>query len=447
MNKLKQLLIGLSILMFLAMPLMAAGQSEAKAAAQPKSVEVWAISNPNETIIKAFDEAGAKFQEKTGIEVKYIRIPTNDFNTKLVTSISAGVYPDMIIWNTAPGIAFSSTNMVQPMDAVIAEIGEDKFGEGALKMFTSNGVLLEAPFLVRPAGLHARKSWLEKAGYDTTLKQDANGNYYMEGLKTWEDILVAGKKITDIPNGKYGLGFGYSRKAFGDSAGFVFSILSSHGARVLDDNNKVVVNTPQMRAAIDYMKRFWESGAVPAASTTWDGNSNNQFFITGDLGIALNSNSIAAKLNNETAVKPDDLIMIPMPSGPVGSYVQANPESITVFKTKNLDSAMEYAKYLLSAETQIEMFKTMGFGYYSPLRKDVMANELFNSLSDNEKVLMSDSAKAVGASFPGEPDARLSALYSSFFYDDILSRIAVDNWSVDQIVAEMEKKAKEALFD
>ena len=87
MNKLKQLLIGFSILMFLAMPLMAAGQSEAKAAAQPKSVEVWAISNPNETIIKAFDEAGAKFQEKTGIEVKYIRIPTNDFNTKVKSAV------------------------------------------------------------------------------------------------------------------------------------------------------------------------------------------------------------------------------------------------------------------------------------------------------------------------------------------------------------------------
>jgi len=447
MNKLAKLLMGSLVLLILATPLMAAGQGESKVSTEKKSVEVWAISNPNETIIRAFDEAGAKFQEMTGIEVKYIRIPTNDFNTKLVTSISAGVYPDMIIWNTAPGIAFSSTNMVQPMDTLIKEIGVEKFGEGSLKMFTSNGVLLEAPFLVRPAGLHARKSWLEKAGYDTTLKQDAQGNYYFEGLRTWEDVLNAGKKITDVANGKYGLGFGYSRKAFGDSAGFVFSIISAYGARVLDDNNKVVVNTPEMRAAIDYMKRFWESGAVPAASTTWDGNSNNQFFITGDLGIVLNSNSIAAKLNNETSVKPDDLVMIPIPSGPAGSYVQANPESITVFKTKNLNNAMEYAKYLLSAETQIEMFKTMGFGYYSPLRKDVMNNPLFDSLSDNEKVLMGDSAKAVGASFPGEPDARLSALYSSFFYDDILSRIAVDKWSVDQIVTEMEKKAKEALFD
>lgn len=445
MKTYKKIFIGLAALLALAMPLTAAGQKEASDA--KKSVEVWAISNPNETIIQAFNQAGAKFEEETGIEVKYIRIPTNDFNTKLVTSISAGVYPDMIIWNTAPGIAFGSTNMVEPMDELIEEIGREYFGEGVLKMFTAGGTLYEAPFLVRPAGIHARRSWLENAGYDTTLRTDAENNYYIEGLETWEDLIVAGKKVTDIENGKYGLGFGFSRKAFGDSAGFVFSVLSSYGAHVIDENDNIVVDSPEMREALGYLKRFWASGAVPAASTTWDGNSNNQFFIGGDIGFCLNSNSIMAKLNENTATKPDDLLMVPIPSGPAGSYVQANPESITLFRTENLESAKEYAKYLLSAETQIEMFEIMGFGYYSPLRKDVMENPLFDSLSDNEKVLMADSAKAVGASFPGEPDARLTALYNSFFYDDILSRIAVDNWSVDRIIDELEKKAKEALFD
>ncbi|WP_320128826.1 extracellular solute-binding protein [uncultured Sphaerochaeta sp.] len=447
MKKVKTLLLGFVITVFCIFPAFTNGQNENKAAAEPKSVEVWAISNPNETIIKAFDEAAVNFETKTGIKVNYIRIPTNDFHTKLVTSISAGVFPDMIIWNTAPGIEFSSTKMVEPMNDMVSEIGREKFGEGTLKMFTIGDTLYEAPFLVRPAGIHARKSWLEKAGYDVTLKTDPKTGYYMEGLRTWQDLLVAGKKMTDIPNGKYGLGFAFSRKAFGDSAAFAFSIISSFGGSVLNANGKVDVDTPQMRAAIKYLQDVWNSGAVPAACTTWDGNANNQYFITGDIGICMNSNSISAKLNDSTNVKPDDLVMIPVPSGPAGSYIQANPESITIFKTKNLEATKEYARYLLSEDTQIEMFKTMGFGYYSPLRKDVMANPLFDSLSSNEKVLMADASKAIGASFPGEPDARLSSLYSAFFYDDILSRIAVDGWSVDQIINEMGKKANEALFD
>lgn len=428
------------------------GSSEAAPAAQeegklPASIDVWCINNPNEKIIQAYDDAGKAFEEKTGVKVNYVRTPTNDFHTKLVTSISAGVYPDVIIWNSAPGIEFSSTGMVVPMDDVVDEIGRDEFSEGTLKMFTVDGKLLEAPFMVRPAGIHARKDWLEAAGYDTTLKTDADGQYYIEGIRTWDDLLEAGKKITDADNGKYGLGFGYSRKAFGDSAGFVFSVYASYGAKIIDDEGNICIDSKEMRDVIDYLRRMWESGAVPAAATTWDGNSNNNYFIGGDIGICLNSNSIAAKLNDTTGCKPEDLLMIPMPEGPNGSYVEASPESITVFNTKNVAGAKEFAKYMLQTETQVQMFKTMGFGYYSPLKKSTAADPLFANLSDNEKVLMQNSRHAVGPSFPGEPNAKLSALYSAFFFDDILSHIAVDGWTDDQIIADLEKKAEETLFD
>ena len=239
-----------------------------------------------------------------------------------------------------------------------------------------------------------------------------------------------------------------SRKAFGDSAGFCFSVIASFGGRILDDEGNLDIDTPEMRAAIQYLIDIWNSGAVPSAATTWDGNSNNQFFLTGDIGIVCNSNSIMGKLNAESAVKPEQLVMLPLPKGPTGhGYQQATPESITMFETKNVESAEEFVKYLLSTETQLKMFETMGFGYYSPLKKDVINDPMFADLSDNEKVLLNSGDQYISASFPGEPDARLTQLYSAFFYDDILSHIAVDGWNVDQIIDEMEKTASEMLFD
>lgn len=449
----KKLFAVLAISLLSAVMLFAAGQKETAkevstgVAKMPDSIDVWAINNPSELIIKAYDDAAAAFTAESGIKVNFIRIPTNDFHTKLVTSISAGVYPDMIIWNSSPGVEFSSTGKVVPMDNLVNEIGRNEFGEGALKMYTVKGTLLEVPFLVRPAGLHARKDLLQKAGYDTTYKVDADGNYYLEGLKTWDDMIAAGKKMNDPANGKYGLGFAFSRKAFGDSAGFAFLILADNGARVLGEDGKVSVDTPEFRAGLDQIRRFWESGAVPEAATTWDGGSNNQFFIAGDLGMCFNSNSIAGKLKDTTAVKPDQLIQIPVPTGPAGSYCTGNPESLTVFDTPAKAGAMAFVKYLLKPETQVSMFKTMQFGYYSPLMKSVQKDPLFQSLSDNEKVLMQNAAKTIAVSFPSEPDARLTALYSAFFYDDILSHIAVDGWSNDKIIEDCVKKANEALFD
>ena len=442
----KKLLTALLIGLVVMSTIFAGGASETSSSA-PKSIEVWMIANPDEKIINTFDQIGADFTAKTGIEVQYVRTPTNDFHTKLITSVSAGIYPDLIIWNSAPGVEFCSTGMVESMDWLIEEVGRDQFGEGAIKMFTVDGTLYEVPFMVRPAGLHARKDLLEKAGYDLTLKTDANGKYYIENLETYEDILNAALKINDPLNGKFGLGLGYSRKAFGDSAGFCFSVLVSYGARIIDNEGNLVIDTPEMRNALDYQRKVWKSGAVPEAATTWDGNSNNQFFIAGDMGMVINSNSIMGKLNDKSAVKPENLVILPLPKGTAGAYMQANPESITVFKTKNVDASKEFAKYLLQTDVQLKMFETMGFGYYSPLKKDVMNNPMFDSLSANEKVLLHSGDQYVGSCFPGEPNAKLSALYASYLYDDILSRIAVDNWSNDQIIKEMEQKAKEMLFD
>jgi ABC-type glycerol-3-phosphate transport system substrate-binding protein len=418
------------------------------AAAEEKSIEVWMISNPSESILKAFDDAAADFAAATGIKVNYVRIATNDFHTKLVTNISAKMYPDMVIWNTTPGIEFFKTGIVAPVDDLADEVGRDKYAESVLKMFTIDGALYEIPLLMRPAGLHVRKSWMEKAGYDTVLKTDENGKYYYEGLRTWDDVLGLGKKLTDAANGKYGLGFQYSRLGFGDSAGNMLGILFSFGASLIDENNQSAINSPEAIAAFDYVKRVWDSGAVPSAATTWDGNANNQYFIQGDIGIVNNSNSILGKLGADTAFGPDDVIILPNPEGPAGlALCSGSPDTITLFKTAKLDDAREYAKYLLKLDTQVKMFETMGFGYYSPVRTDVQAAPLFANLSDNEKVFMQNTLGASSPSYPGQPDARVAALYSSFILDDAMSHIAVDGWTPQQVVEDMEAKVKEALED
>ena len=442
----KKLIVVFSILAAVTFSVFANGADDKSAA--EKSITVWMINNPVEKIIKAFDAVAVDFENETGIKVSYIRTPTNDFHTRLVTSISAGAYPDVIIWNSQPGIEFSSTGAVVTVDDVIAQAGKEHFGAGVLQSYMIKNKIYEIPFLARPAGIHARKSWLEAAGYSTELKTDKNGNFYMEGLRTWEDIVQAGIKITKASEGKYGLGFGYSRKAFGDSAGFAFSVNASYGGRILDKNGKVAINSRETIAALRFMQNMWKSGALPAACTTWDGNSNNQFFIGGDIGIVFNSNSILAKLNDKTTVKASDVIIIPFPIGSAGrSFMEASPETISIFKTAKVNYAKQFASYLIKPDTQIKMFRTMGFGYYSPLRADVMNNAIFSSLSQNEKVFMRDTMKAVGPSFPSDADSRLTALYSSFLFDDALSRIAVDGWSPEQVADEMEKKVKEAIED
>ncbi len=444
MKRLKSVMTFLLICLS-AMSVFAAGQQDGSGSA--KKVEVWMINSPVAEIIQAFDEVAVAFEEETGIAVEYIRIPTNDFHTKLTTSLSAGVYPDMIIWNSSPGVQFENTGLISPVDDVVDKAGRDLFGEASLRMFTVNGKLMEIPFMVRPGGIHARKDWLDAAGYDTEPKKDSNGIIYYEGLRTWEDLLQAGMAMNDPSNGKYGMGFPYSRKGFGDSASFLFSVMACYGASLVDEEGNINIDTPKAVEALSYVKKIWDSGVVPAAATTWDGGSNNQFFIGGDIGIVYNSNSIMGKLNDTTGAGPEDLLIVPFPAGPEGANLGAGPESITIFNKKDTSAARTFAEYLLKEDTQVSMFKTMGFGYYSPLKKDVMENDLFSDLDINQQVLMQDSMKVSGVNYMAEPDGRLNALYSSFIFDDALSRIAVDGWDPVRVAAEMASKVDEALND
>jgi len=422
--------------------------SASMAFAAGESIEVWMISNPVPEIIKAFDTAAANFEAATGVKVNYVRVPTNDFHTKLITSLSAKQYPDVVIWNIHPGLEFQATGAVVPVDDVVSSLGKDLFSDTLLKSCSSGGKLYEIPFLARPSGLHVRKDWLKKAGYDTTLYKDAKGIYYVKGLRTWEDVLEAGKKMTDKAAGKYGLGFQFSRKGFGDSAAFALNVLFSYGGSLLDAQGNVAINAKAAIDAFTFIKKMWDSGAVPAAATTWDGNSNNQYFIKGDIGIVSNSNSIMAKLTADTGAKPEDLLIVPYPSGPNGvSRMWNNPETITIFKTSRLDASKKFARYLIDAKTQVQMFKIMNFGYYSPLRTDVMDDPLFDSLSDNERVMMQDSTKITDASYPAEPNGKINALINAYVMDDALSRIAVDGWTPQQVVKELEQKIKSALED
>lgn len=413
-----------------------------------ESIEVWMISNPVPEIIQAFNDAATNFEVSTGIKVNYVRIPTNDFHTKLVTNLSAKQYPDLVIWNIHPGVEFQATGAVATVDDVVSSVGRKLFAESALKGGSVGGKLYEIPFLTRPAGLHMRKDWLEKAGYDTKLYKDADGSYYIKGLRTWEEVLTAGIKMTDKAAGRYGMGFQYSRKGFGDSAAFALSLLFSYGGSLLDSQGKVAINSPQAIEAFAFLKKIWDSGALPAACTTWDGNANNQYFIKGDIGIVYNSNSIMAKLTADTGTKPNDLVIVPYPTGPRGgSMIWSNPETITIFKTAKLDASKKFARYLADAKTQVQMFKTMGFGYYSPLRPDVMSDPIFNSLSANERVMMQDSTKITDASYPSEPNGKINALINAYAMDDALSRIAVDGWTPQQVAKELEQKIKDALED
>lgn len=410
-------------------------------------IEVWMIHHPNKEVMDAFDEAGMAFQKQTGITVNYVRIPTSDFHTKLVTSIAAKQYPAMVIWNITAGLEFSESGIVHEVSGVIDQIGRENFGEEQLKMFqVPAGKQWEIPFLARLAGFHYRKDWLEEAGLNPEPVKDADGNLIVEAYNTWDDVLETSKKLTG--DERYGAGFQLNRAGFGDSKDFAMMLIMAYGGHILDpESGDVVINSPETIAALSFLKKMIDSGIMPEGVTTWDGYANNLYFSNGTVGLVWNSNSILPKLTDEDDAKKENVGIAVPPAGPAGRRCVAAPETITIFETDAVEAAEKFALFLMDKDTQVKLFETMGVGYYGPLAQNVLKDPFFDNIGSQERMFMEVGKYIVGYGWPGGPNPKLSQVVNSFVFDDALSRIGVDGWSPEETAKEMADKVHEIMFE
>jgi ABC-type glycerol-3-phosphate transport system substrate-binding protein len=435
------------------------GQTGTPAAQKIQKIEIWQIHSPLQDLMAAFDEATAKFEESNpNIDVELVRTPTEDFHTKLVTTISAGRYPDMVIWNIQPGIEFSEKGIVHDSQDIVGEVGEKNFSAAMLQMYQVplGKYQWEVPLFARLMGLHYRKDWLSAAGMNPAPVKDSKGNLYVEAYETWQDVLDTSVKLTLDTNGdgkpdRWGAGFQYNRKGFGDSANYAFNVLTTFGGYFLEakEPRKVAINSPKAVAAFKFMKDFYFSGAMPEGVTAWDGYANNMYFENGTVGLVENSNSIIPNLvkENPDMVDKVGVATVPYQKGVGQRRKSGTPDTITVFETAGVEATKKFAVYLLEKDTQVQMFSRMGVGYYGPLRQDVLDDPFFAQIGEQERMFMENNKYLVGIGWPGSPDPRLNAAWNSFILDDALSRISVDDWSAEQTVQEMEKKLIDIMQD
>ena len=65
-------------------------------AADEKSIEIWLISTPVQGINDFYNEIAQAFKDKTGYEVNIVWVAREDMHTKLMTSVSAGIFPILL---------------------------------------------------------------------------------------------------------------------------------------------------------------------------------------------------------------------------------------------------------------------------------------------------------------------------------------------------------------
>lgn len=205
----------------------------------------------SEEDVKVYEKRVELAREKyPNITVKVIYIPS-EYDQKVQTMIGGGTSPDII--ELAEQInAYSSKGQIISLDEFVKSSGinlDERYGS-VKEVYSTGGKLYAMPDRGGAMIVYYNKDLFDKAGVSYPTKD-----------WTWDDLLNTAKKLT--------IKEGNEVKQWGFAAGswwpWWMSFMYQNGGRVLDENNKPVVNTPENVEALQfYNDLVWKHHVAPS---------------------------------------------------------------------------------------------------------------------------------------------------------------------------------------
>jgi ABC-type glycerol-3-phosphate transport system substrate-binding protein len=384
-----------------------------------------------------FDPFAAAWGDEVGVNVTVDHIGLADIPSRTAAEIAAGEGHDLIEW-LAPPAAYEPS--VLDLSDVFEE-ATNRFGEQiALATRSSFNPTTEKYY----GFCHG---WVPDPGdYRKSLWEEIG---MPNGPSTWDELLEGGAEIKDSLGVQMGIGMSNEI----DSNMAARALLWSFGASVQDENENVVINSPEAVAAVAFMKELYERTMTPEVFS-WAAASNNQLLIAGQASYILNSISAyrtAQGVNPEVA---DDVFFLPALPGPSGVGLASEhviPIYIIPEHAENPDAAKEFILHLLANYEDATMASEL---YTFPAFFDTMPGLLddggpldddpFGSNpSDKLSVLKSAPEWSTVIGHPGPANPAIGEVYGTFILPNMMAKSARGEASPEEAVADAEQEILE----
>ncbi len=290
-----------------------------------------------------------KFTEKTGIEVRVDNEGWEDVRPKAAVAANTGAGPDIIL-STNDDANLYPDKLLDVTD--VAEYLGKKYG----------GWYPSVQAYLRPDGkkwiglglgcagsmMVYRQSHMKAAGFDTFPK-DTDGF-----LK-----LLRALKEKGTPGG-FALG-----NATGDGL-WTNWLIWSHGGKLVDKDNKVVIDSAETLKALEYAKEMYAT-FIPG-TLSWLDPNNNKAFLDSQISVTNNGISIYYATKNATDPKvkelKEDIGHASFPVGPVGVATESHLffNQMIMKYTKYPQAAKEFLRFMMEQE-QFDPWLTAAGGY------------------------------------------------------------------------------------
>lgn len=263
---------------------------------------------------------------------------------------------------------------------------------------------------------------------------------FPNGPKTYDDLLTGGKAVRD----KFGvpLGIGMSNEL--DSEMAARAAIWSFGGSIQDENENVVLNSPETIAAVKYLAQLQNEDMTDEVFA-WNPASNNQGLIAGELSYILNSISAYRSLQKIDAQAANDIGFTPALQGPGGAFASSHLWHIYVIpkhvEGDDLQAAKDFILHLVEnysdATYNSELYDFPAFASTVPDLNDWLNADPFDSVPPDKLAFLStvnDWSAWLG--YPGVANPAIGQVFNEFVISSMVARVALGQMTAEESVAE-----------
>ncbi len=288
------------------------------------------------------------FEKKyPNIKVKLEHVPWEEYWTKLQTMMAGGDCWDVFTMDTGFYLKdYVARNAIVDITPFIEKekIDLSVYPAGVLKLHNVNGKYYSLPRDYDTIGLFYNK----KAFDEAKLK-------YPDATWTWEDLKKVAEKLTkkDAKGNILRYGVTVDGGPLSVSQAFLFPLILSLGGNLVDKDGRVLLDSVQAKEALSFAKELTEKGFAPKPGIT-----TGDLFIAGKSAMNFGGSWMMGYYSENIKAFNFGVAMIPKSKTGKRANISDSLGNVIWSKTKNLDAAWTFVKWMASKEAAEILGKT-----------------------------------------------------------------------------------------
>ncbi|MCT2585150.1 extracellular solute-binding protein [Actinophytocola gossypii] len=244
-----------------------------------------------ENLVKAFQEENSDIQ--VNLEVQ----SWDNIYTVLDNKIQNQAAPDILELDAA-GPAYGSEDLLYEAEEIVSPETLADIEPTFIDSAKIDGVAYGLPTVASTRALFYNKDLLTQAGVTAPPK-------------TWDELMAAARKISDLGGGVHGYGMPLgSEEAQAETSIFAYGAGASW-----ESDGKMTIDTPEAREALTFMKEMIDAGVTQPDPGATDRTPLLDVFIQGKIGMIQGLPPIVGQINEKNPDLNWDIAPSPTPDG------------------------------------------------------------------------------------------------------------------------------------